>query len=305
MLTTEALLRQAESEVAAERATERARRRLLDEGHRSGAGWSLGAASAALNAMLASPAGDALARWTADTFNHNSTPYDAAIDAVYNETHIGGSVGHHLVDGQHSIAGAFEAAAGALPNDSLLDEVSGAVEHLLRDLASVSGINPVMTMSPDTLVGLQDTLQGALGVSRSWTTDALTINAPEVLGGFLGLLPLLFGWRTADAKRFARLAGHLGIAAILSANPLLGVVALAGAARAFHKSTVSVGDLVASGAKGAAISGLMIAAMNVLPATILIGLIAGVLLMRFGLPLKQTIAAWLQRAVPLRLGAAS
>ncbi|MCA9546008.1 MAG: hypothetical protein KC613_16505, partial [Myxococcales bacterium] len=101
------------------------------------------AGAAALNAILASSAGDALARWTADTFNHNSSVYDAAIDSVYNQTHVGGSALHHLVDGQHSIAGAFEAAAAALPDDSLFDEVSATVEHLLRDLASVSGINPV------------------------------------------------------------------------------------------------------------------------------------------------------------------
>lgn len=252
-------------------------------------------AAAALNAVLASPAGDALARWTAQTYNHNSSVYDAAIDAAYNTTHVGGSALHHLVDGHHTLAGAFDAAAGALPHDSLYDEVAGAVEHLLRDMASVSGINPLVSFEPSTLGSLQDGLAATLGVSRSWTADALTINAPEALGGSLGALSLVLGWRQADAVRFGRLAGSLGIAALLSANPLLGLVALAGAARAFHVRTRGQANAIAGAALGgAAVSGLVITALGLLPAWAGVALLAGLLLERFGAPLAETVRRWME-----------
>jgi hypothetical protein len=48
-----------------------------------------------------------MAGWLADKFNKNFDEYDAAIDAIYNKTHIGGSRYHHLIDGQHDIFGAF------------------------------------------------------------------------------------------------------------------------------------------------------------------------------------------------------
>jgi len=245
-----------------------------------------------LNSILATSVGDALSRWTAEVFNHNSTPYDAAIDAVYNQSHVGGSALHHLVDGQHSIATAFEAAAGALPDDNLFDEVAGAVEHLLRDLASVSGINPLTTMEPATLEAMQDFLSAGLGVSRSWTADVLTVNAPEALGGLLGTIPLLLGWQTADGRRFMRTAGHLGIAALYSANPLLGVIALVGAARAFHIARGSYSELVTAGARGAAVGGLLITAINVLPTSLGVGLLLAVLLSQFRVPVLSTVSAW-------------
>lgn len=293
MATTEELYRQAEREVALEREVERARRRLERLRGAGGVG-NLGAA-AALNAVLASPAGDALARWTAQTYNHNSSVYDAAIDAAYNATHVGGSALHHLVDGHHSLGGAFDAAAAALPHDSLYDEVAGAVEHLLRDLASVSGINPLVSFEPSTLASLQDGLAATLGVSRSWTADALTVNAPEALGGSLGALSLVLGWRQADAVRFGRLAGSLGIAALLSANPLLGLVALAGAARAYHVRTRGQSTAIAGAALGgAAVSGLVITALGLLPAWAGVALLAGLLLARFGAPLAETVRRWME-----------
>lgn len=92
------------------------------------------------DAALGSGSGHALAQQLAATINTpNSTVYDKAIDSVYLSTHTGGSQLHHLVDGQHDIFGAFEAAARALPGDSLWQEVMGAAQHLGKDLFSVSG----------------------------------------------------------------------------------------------------------------------------------------------------------------------
>ncbi len=66
------------------------------------------------DAALGSGSGHALAQQLAAAINTpNSTVYDKAIDSVYLSTHTGGSQLHHLVDGQHDIFGAFEAAPGS------------------------------------------------------------------------------------------------------------------------------------------------------------------------------------------------
>lgn len=257
-------------------------------------GWRGIEAGVGLNAALASPFGDELARWAAEVFNHNSTAYDRAIDAAFNSSHVGGSALHHLVDGHHSLAGAFEAAAGVYPNDSVFQEMSAAVEHLLRDMASVSGINPVMSFDPGTLDSIQTALASSLGVDRSWTADLLTVNAPETLGGVLGALPLMLGWRAADAARFARLAGALGLSALWSANPLLAIVALVAAARSYQVS-VNRGETLRSvmaAAGGAATSALIIGAMSVLPAWLGVGLLLGLVLVPVGAKLGFMVSAW-------------
>lgn len=85
-----------------------------------------------------------LASWSAEKFNHNFDDYDRAIDAVYNSTHVGGSSYHHLLDGQHSILGAFQAVKDVKTDDSFVTEFLQAGEHLLRDTASISGVNPFL-----------------------------------------------------------------------------------------------------------------------------------------------------------------
>lgn len=119
-----------------------------------------------------------LAQWLAIEFNHNFNEYDRAIDSVYNSIHIGGSQYHHILDGQHSFLGALHAAHNANIDDSFLRELVGASEHLLRDTASISGINPFFSLTPDQFNHLSDLTQ-QIGVSKPFLADALTVNGPE------------------------------------------------------------------------------------------------------------------------------
>ncbi|MEW6278564.1 MAG: hypothetical protein AB1758_08090 [Candidatus Eremiobacterota bacterium] len=179
------------------------------------------------NTLLATGLSRNLAGWFADRFNHNSNVYDRAIDAVYNRTHVGGASFHHILDGNHSLWGAFRAAHDALPHDSFWDEFKGAAEHLARDTCSVAGINPFFSLSPGTFRGLADTL----GVSRSWLGDMLTFNMPELIGAGLGVLPLALGWNRLGTERFAEMTATTALASVVSANPLLLAVSVTAAVR--------------------------------------------------------------------------
>jgi hypothetical protein len=147
-----------------------------------------------------------LAQWMAENYNHNFDEYDAAIDSVYNSTHIGGSSYHHLLDGQHTLLGAFHAARDVNTDDSFAKEIAQAGEHLLRDTASVSGINPFFSLTPDHFDRLAD-LAKHIGISKPFLADALTINGPELLGGTVALAASLMLGRQPDPTRLSVLSG--------------------------------------------------------------------------------------------------
>lgn len=128
-----------------------------------------------------------LSSWAVEKFNHNFNDYDRAIDAVYNSTHMGGASYHHLLDGQHSILGVFNAVKDVKANDSSVTEFLQAGEHLLRDMASISGINPFFSLTSEQFSDLALLMQ-PLGISKPFLADALTINAPELVGGVIALL---------------------------------------------------------------------------------------------------------------------
>jgi len=77
-------------------------------------------------AGTATKAGAVVEDWLAGAINTpNTTLYDKAIDSVYLAEGTGGSKLHHLVDGQHDLFGAFEAAKDAASDDSFWQEVFG------------------------------------------------------------------------------------------------------------------------------------------------------------------------------------
>lgn len=232
-----------------------------------------GAVASVGNAALATELSDVVAREAARAFNHNHNLYDTAIDAVYNQTHVGGSAFHHIVDGNHTLWGALRAAHQARPDDSFLSAAGGALEHLARDTCSVSGI-PFFTMKMDTLRGLADTL----GVSTRYLGDMLTFNAPEVLGAGLGVIPLALGWKKLECERLAEMATTMTAAAALSANPLLlgvGLVAT-GKALARLRQDGSIGRALRGIGRGAVTTGVAVAVSTFVPGPALLGAALGI-----------------------------
>lgn len=234
---------------------------------RAGEAASLG------NAALATPLSDGLAHWTAHTFNYNHTVYDRAIDAVYNHTHVGGSAFHHIVDGNHTLWGALQAAHGARAGDSFLQEAGGALEHLARDTCSVAGI-PFFSMKMDTLRGLSDTF----GVSTRYMGDMLTFNAPEVLGAGLGVVPLALGWNRLGTERLSEMATSMTAAALVSANPLLLGVGIAAGVRAVSRlrSQGTAGQALRGLARGAVTTGVAVAVSQLMPGPAWVGAAVGI-----------------------------
>ena len=57
----------------------------------------------------------------------------------YLATHIGGG-NHRLFDGEHTLAGAYEAVRAASPDDSLIEEGLGFVQGMFRDLTTTKGL---------------------------------------------------------------------------------------------------------------------------------------------------------------------
>lgn len=194
-----------------------------------------------------------LAQWMADRFNHNFDEYDKAIDAVYNETHIGGSSYHHIVDGQHSIFGAYQAVKDVKTDDSLLTEIVQAGEHLLRDTASVSGINPFFSLSNQQFDQLASAA-ATFGISKPFLADALTINGPELIGGIIAVGAGLILGRKADPSMISGLSGAYIVSSIASANPFLFPLAAGGLVYSFKHATNKKEALI-QGGKGAIVSG--------------------------------------------------
>lgn len=104
-----------------------------------------------------------------------------------------------------------------------------------------------------------------------------TYDSVEVLGGLLGSVALVFRWSDGEARDFGEVVGGTGLAAIVSANPILGVVTLVALAKAFTEArkTGSYEEGLKGLAKGSAVAA---APMAVVPAVVALGGPAGLAL---------------------------
>jgi len=222
--------------------------------------WAASVVGAA-QGLLASDLSDAFNDLTQAVVNGSATIYDKAMDAKYLETHIGGGL-HRLFDGGHTISGAWDAARDASADDTLIEEMLGAVQGLMRDVSTPMGL-PLANWDKETFDSVAESLQSSFGIPKSWFADLVSYDAAELLGGTVGVVSTIFAWNKADAETFATLAASMGLSATLSANPLLLPVSVVALARAFHKSrTDGSYSEVADGAfKGAVASGASMGAV--------------------------------------------
>lgn len=205
---------------------------------------------------------DLIAHLFAGYFNKNFDAYDRAIDSVYNLTHVGGSSLHHLVDGQHTIFGALRSVKDVSQDDSFFREFSEALEHLFRDTMSVSGINPIISFTPDEFNKIAEVVK-KFGISKPMLKDALTFNGPELIGGLLGISSLMFFSKTKDEGRLSELSAAYLISSISALNPILFPIAAYKLVSAVKESDDKIKTLKAAG-KGAVISGTSIAVSSLI-----------------------------------------
>ena len=174
--------------------------------------------------------------WLQDLVSGSATIYDKAMDASFIETGIGGPY-HRLFDGGHTLAGAFQAVRDASPDDSIFEEAVGLLQALARDATTPMGL-PLVTWNEDTFNGLADTL-GNFGITRAWLNDLVSYDVVELVAGSIGILAVALNWNNDDVEEFSNIVGSMGLASIVSANPLMLIVTVAALAKAFHSARKS------------------------------------------------------------------
>jgi hypothetical protein len=235
-------------------------------------------ASSLLAVMISSDLSRLVSGWTERTFEGAATIYDKSADLVYNTAREGGAL-HRLFDGGHTIGGMWDAVKDASPDDKLAEEVAGYVDAFLKDVSTVNGL-PFFTLSPNTYDDLANTLSQSLGIPKAWTPDLLSFNMVELFSTSLGVISLAMNWNKASREDFADRAVTLGIAAAFSANPLLGIVALVGLAKALNgkKDKVAYTELLKGIGRGGIGTGLLLTACSVIGGPAWIGAIVGLIL---------------------------
>lgn len=162
-----------------------------------------------------------------------ATIYDKALDAEYLRTHIGGA-DHRLFDGGHSIFAAWEKVRNASPDDSFRQEVVGYVSALWKDLTTVKGL-PYMTVDKGKFETWVEALQWIPGVDREYVYKLFSFDAIRVFSTALGVVFALFALKKEDQKMLAEILASMGIIAIISANPLMGILVICTAGYAYKK----------------------------------------------------------------------
>ena len=95
---------------------------------------------------------------------------------------------------------------------------------------------PLFSMSPESYGQVSNYLSNTFHIPKPWFQDLLHVNGVEVLGTSIATVALALRWNKADTAEFSRLVGSLGISAVVSANPALGVLALATLAKPFMQA---------------------------------------------------------------------
>lgn len=146
------------------------------------------------------------------------------------------------------------------------------------DFASVTGL-PLTTLdSQEALTNFVEYFQN-LGFSESWVVDVLHQNAVEFIGAAVPAVGAALCFSSADQERFGRIVGSLGIAALVSANPLGALAALVMLGLALRKTigTEDAVGLASAVGTGAITGGTVIAISSVVGGPAVVGIMVTVL----------------------------
>ena len=133
-------------------------------------------------------------------------------------------------------------------------------------------------MSQESYQAVSTTLSDTFNIPKPWLQDLLHVNAVEVVGTSIATIALALRWNKGTTEEFSRLVASLGISAIVSDNPLLGIVALVTAAKAFRSASKDEGDyegVVDGLAKGGFGTGVFLATSSLIAGPAWIGILSG------------------------------
>ncbi|ALA59735.1 hypothetical protein [Nitrospira moscoviensis] len=165
---------------------------------------------------------DKLLEWSESVTKATATAYDKAMDKMYLQDRIGGG-NHRMFDGGHDLAGAWEAAKSAKPDDTFQQEVIGYASGLWKDLTTVKGL-PFTTWEQQNFNDCAEwVVRHIPGATKDWFYDLMSYDALEVVGASLGAASVLFCFSRQDKQKLAEMIGSMGAVSVASANPLMGV----------------------------------------------------------------------------------
>ena len=177
-----------------------------------------------------------LLKWTEELTKQitggKASDYDKALDAVYNQTHIGGGY-HRLFDGGHDAMNAWEKVHDALPDDTFGQEVAGYASALWKDAATKMGL-PFKTMDQEFFNDWAEKVSNSVpAVNKDYLYDLLSFDAIELISIGIGATTILFCFKKQDQKKLAEILGSMGIVSIASANPLMAIFVIGIAAYSY------------------------------------------------------------------------
>jgi len=196
-----------------------------------------------------------LLKWSRSFIDATNNPnaYDDAVDAIYNETHIGGG-NHRLFDESHTLGGIFEKVKDTYQDDSFLQEVIASVSVWFKDVTTPGGM-PFVNIDnknhyDQSAQWMSDNIPGA---SKQWFYDLHMYDVFEILTATLGAVGAVFSFKKEDYKKLNELLGSMSILSILSANPLMGISVIVITAYTYYtkKKKLNVKDMSKGVAKSA------------------------------------------------------
>lgn len=225
---------------------------------------------------------DGLARALGEQFNTLSSVYSRSMDGGFakglqtGQEYISPWI-HRIVDGNHTPIGAIAAAREALTDDTQWEEFIGGATAYFSDLSSVAGM-PVVTISQESIDTVQRLFE-SIDPTGLWVVDAATFNMEELISSAVPAIAVLLNWNRVEQDEFKKMLGGMTTAAIYSANPILALLVIASAARAFllHKKqgSLDMRRVAKSFAEGGILSGSLIATGTIVGGPVWVGMLAG------------------------------
>lgn len=211
--------------------------------------------SGELSAFLAQP--EQYKEWLSELTQSTATHFDKALDETYLREHIGGG-NHRLFDGGHDLFNAWGRAKSAAGDDAFSQEVLGYASALWKDLTTVKGL-PFATLEKANYDEWADKICGIVpGLSKDYLYDLLSFDALEVFSAALGTVSVIFVLSQDDRRKLSEILAAMGVSAIISANPIMGVITIALTAYAYFvkKRSFDKTAAVKSGTVAAVSAGL-------------------------------------------------
>ena len=190
-----------------------------------------------IQALLAS---DQISRaingWLQDLVSGRATIYDITIDSIYQETGVEEGYNDHLDSGYaHEVeyqSATYESAGGGVQEEVVFTQVRES-EYFYTNASPEDSI-----FDEETLNTVAET-QTNLEIYISWGRDLASYDVVELIAGSIGILAVALNWNNDDVEKFSKIVGSIGLAGVVSANPLLLIVTVVALARAFHNARKS------------------------------------------------------------------